>query len=856
MSKIALNMIVSGQERVEELQRALNSIADHVDGIFITITTETKNNELRVAAERYGAVIDYQPNKFFHKVSPKMVKWLRKLIGGEPRVSVGDKIFDFSLARNHNMAQVPKEFDWILWMDADDVFRGGDKLRAVIAEAEAGGVESVFLNYIYQAEIEDGKIKNVIIEHLRERLIRNSGVYQWVAPIHETLIEQRPTRKVDAEQCDVLHLSENPRREGALRRNLKTLEYSLWQSKGADPRPIYYLGKSYFDLFMQQHDKQYLSIAKKLFEAYVMGTEEYENKNKSGWAEERSQCWEYLVESYRHLGELNNAIKCAHNALIEDERFPSIYINLGLCYLVKGDYPRAKFWVKLAGKIEQPKTTLIVNPKDLAQRAMEIIYHAGIHLSNLDEAWAAAVKLVELDPKSKEMQDRLNFTSGLRREKQFTKYMVDLVNYLHSSGEADKVKLLLAATPSFIANNPIMTNIRNQVIPPKVWEENEVAIYCGPGFTTWSPKSLTRENEAEFVGGSEEAVIYASQALSKQGWKVTVYADPGVEAGKHNGVTWSPYFQFNNLDEFNILIGWRAIGFFDQELKAKKKYVWCHDVLNQLDHTPERLGRIEKIFVLSQAHRDTIPTVPDDKVFITSNGYHEHFPKLEPKNDPHKLIWSSSYDRGLEQLLNLWPEVKKAVPEAELHIFYGWKLFKKFYGDNPERMQWLEKIEAKMNQEGITHHGRVSQPELEKWYKKCGIWAYPTDFYEINCISAIKAQLWGAVPVCMNHAALKETVQHGKKIEGDIYDYEIRKIYQEALIEALKDETWQKEQREKMMPWARETYSWEKVTEKWSQEFKQDELGEAAKMLVEAKPEAEQLLPVQLQEKYGYKASY
>lgn len=623
MEKIALSMIVSGTEKVEDLQRCLNSVKPHVDGIYITITTKTKGKGLQVAAERYGAVVDYCPNKFFKVAGNKTIKWLTKNLGEKPVIKKGDKIFDFSAARNHNLERIPKDFGWILWMDVDDILIGGKTIKPMLAKSEKQGVESIFINYIYQAVMENGKVKQVVIEHLRERIVRHQDLYAWVAPIHETLIEKRPTRKIDFDKCEVLHLSTEERRDINLDRNIKTLEYNLWFTKGADPRPSYYLGKSYFDLFMQKGKKEYMSRAKRLFEIYLTGTKEFKNGNKSGWAEERSQCWEYLVEIYRQMGENNNAIKAAHNALIEDERFPSIYINLGLSYLVKGDYERARFWVKLSGKVPQPKTTLIINPRDLAGRAMEVIYHSGIHLSKLDEAWAAAVKLVELFPESKEMKQRLEFTQGLKKQKVFSKYIVDIVNNLSASGEGDKIKLLLSATPSFITNNPIITNIRKTVTPPKVWGEKDIVIYTGPGFTSWSPKSL-EGNMAEFVGGSEEAVIYMSQALQKQGWQVTVFGEPGVNAGVYDGVVWQPHYEFNNLDEFNILISWRNLGFFDQEIKAKQKYCWAHDVLNNLEHTKERMAKINKVIVLSKAHRETIPGVPDEKVFISSNGFYEY----------------------------------------------------------------------------------------------------------------------------------------------------------------------------------------------------------------------------------------
>ena len=135
-------------------------------------------------------------------------------------------------------------------------------------------------------------------------------------------------------------------------------------------------------------------------------------------------------------------------------------------------------------------------------------------------------------------------------------------------------------------------------------------------------------------------------------------------------------------------------------------------------------------------------------------------------NDPKKVIYTSSYDRGLEHLLKIWPDVVKAVPEAELHVFYGWDLFARFYGDNPERMAWKKKIDDMMEHKGVTHHGRVSQPQIVKEMKKCGIWAYPTHFGEISCITAMKAQALGCIPIVINYAALETTVQFGVKIKA------------------------------------------------------------------------------------------
>jgi FkbM family methyltransferase len=133
---------------------------------------------------------------------------------------------------------------------------------------------------------------------------------------------------------------------------------------------------------------------------------------------------------------------------------------------------------------------------------------------------------------------------------------------------------------------------------------------------------------------------------------------------------------------------------------------------------------------------------PDIQPYFEEKGYHMvgevganqvfALKKLIVRN-PHRIIYGSSYDRGLEHLLKMWPDIRKEVPDAELRVFYGWNLFDLGYSDNPERMAWKEKINGLMNQPGITHLGRISHEMVTLENKEAGIWAYPTHFGEISC---------------------------------------------------------------------------------------------------------------------------
>lgn len=190
--------------------------------------------------------------------------------------------------------------------------------------------------------------------------------------------------------------------------------------------------------------------------------------------------------------------------------------------------------------------------------------------------------------------------------------------------------------------------------------------------------------------------------------------------------------------------------------------------------------------------------------------------------DPHLLVYGSSYDRGLEHLLKMWPEIRKAVPDARLRVFYGWNLFDVAYHDNPERMAWKEKINNLMEQDGITHLGRIGHEAVKKEFEMAGIWAYPAHFAEISCITAMKAQAYGAVPCVIDYAALKETVQFGVKVKGDIYDQETKDLYRNSLIALLNDPKYQDEVRKEMIPWAKEKFKWQNVAIQWNEEFTRD----------------------------------
>jgi len=181
----------------------------------------------------------------------------------------------------------------------------------------------------------------------------------------------------------------------------------------------------------------------------------------------------------------------------------------------------------------------------------------------------------------------------------------------------------------------------------------------------------------------------------------------------------------------------------------------------------------------------------------------------------HRLWYQSSYDRGVDVILKLWPKIKAKFPDATLDIAYGWNLFDGAFSNNPERMGWKKRVQELMKQDGITEHGRLGKTELTKLRKECGVWVYPTYFTEIHCIGALEAQKDGLVPVVVNLAALDETVGSGIKVDGDIYDPDVKEKWLEGLFKVMGDEKFWKEESKKGIEFA-QSHTWLNVATQWS----------------------------------------
>lgn len=289
-----------------------------------------------------------------------------------------------------------------------------------------------------------------------------------------------------------------------------------------------------------------------------------------------------------------------------------------------------------------------------------------------------------------------------------------------------------------------------------------VTIWTGPAWEAWGPASVLEGG----IGGSETAAVYMARHLAALGCDVTMLGMHDGHEGTHNGVVYASYKSAAQI-EADVFISSRDKSVPRQlKVDARHKVLWCHDV-HAGDDWQNDLPLFDEVYALSAWHRTHMigfhPNLSPKKIWVTRNGIDTSlFNGPAPKKE-NRFTYSSSPDRGLDVLLDLWPSVRRVLPDAELHIYYGFENWKKMARTQVQNLK-LAFVVSRIQDlagDGVHYHGRVGQKEIAESHRRSLMWLYPTDFRETSCITAMEAQAAGAVPICTGLAALNETVQHG-----------------------------------------------------------------------------------------------
>jgi len=331
------------------------------------------------------------------------------------------------------------------------------------------------------------------------------------------------------------------------------------------------------------------------------------------------------------------------------------------------------------------------------------------------------------------------------------------------------------------------------------------------------------------VGGSETSQIEMSSRLAQRGHNVISYAPvPWFEEDKeriNRNVVWKNYLDAT-FKEDGYWIIYRcpeALDNFDINHKGKEIYFVAQDVFYST-LTEERAAKIDKYICLCSDHAHYIEAKHPylkDKIVLSSNGISSQIIKAIEENNkigrnPQRLIYSSSPDRGLEQLIPIFKKAKEFVPGLELHVFYGFDNIDKVIEKNPFVAKMKDSIMNGISStDGIFWHGRIGQYELLIEWMKSGIWCYPINFTETSCISCMEAQACGVIPVVSPVWALAENVMNGIFVEGSIEDKLTINRFAGEIIRLCNDEGLRDRITKNMKIEALVRFNWERIIDQF-----------------------------------------
>lgn len=267
--------------------------------------------------------------------------------------------------------------------------------------------------------------------------------------------------------------------------------------------------------------------------------------------------------------------------------------------------------------------------------------------------------------------------------------------------------------------------------------------------------------------GSEMACFMYAIELSKLGHGVTIFTNFS-RGGDIGDVTCCHYGEWQSMycrQEWDAVVSLTPEPFRHAPPGTLK--VFNQQVSNFNLCSPGWEEHVDILAPLSNSHADYMAGMtgfPRDRWRIMGNGV--DLSSFRPgEKVPGRMIWASSHDRGLHWLLEAFPKVRAAVPNAELHVFYdstGLKTFASMNGfdlsveagrhmaELSQRSRYTLEALRRLRGKGVHTHMAVSRDRIRDEMGKASVLAYPCDpvhYTETFGVAVLEACASGTVPV-------------------------------------------------------------------------------------------------------------
>jgi glycosyltransferase involved in cell wall biosynthesis len=689
-------------------------------------------------------------------------------------------IDDFSAARNFSFSFL--RTDWGFWIDADDIVKGAEKIHEVI-ERQKADIVAVILPYFYAFD-DHGNCTTLLD---RKRFVRLAHGWEWKDRIHEDIIEHKGARYARTQDISIWH--QHRGYENRQERNIPLLIKS-YEEDPNNARHWKYLGYQYFA------NGDWLEAIRWLGRFAA---------DRRGVPIERWQAMCYCAKALRARGEHEKAIRASQAAMHILPHLNDAYFELGLAYLAMDAYEKTVHWTEIGLQMQTPDTVVIVNPLEMIVQPHATIALALYHLGDLkgaaQQAAQAVTGLPDFAPTA-DLMKRLLDTQVLGDEFIKTNKKVKAATRLSLYNDVD---LKLAPEVRDAVFTPYVNLLTKRGSQPRV------IFYAGNQLEPWDPQTASLKG----IGGSETALVEIEKRFVAAGWETQVFARPD----KEESTTWMDYYRYRPDIKADLLVTHRSPEVLSGDHAAEKVWAWWHD-LNYGDK-PSEADRCDLYLGVSQWHADYLtrqyPWIADRVGFVPNGIDLDRFQAQLPRQ-ARKVVYSSSPDRGLAALLQLWQRhviVMDVDPLPELHIYYGWESFDATSHLYPGMSMMKETIQALGDHPSIHWRGRLPQGELAQEFLTAEVWAYPTNFLEVSCITAMEAMAAGLTCVTSECGALPETLGDvGFKVPGPNGGSGYAELWMGVLYASLLKEDVIQAQRNAGRERVK-NLTWEKSWEKW-----------------------------------------
>jgi glycosyltransferase involved in cell wall biosynthesis len=299
--------------------------------------------------------------------------------------------------------------------------------------------------------------------------------------------------------------------------------------------------------------------------------------------------------------------------------------------------------------------------------------------------------------------------------------------------------------------------------------------------------------EEKSIAGTQTAFIELSRAFEQLGAVVNIYTDT-LRILEERGRTWNQLSQLDETVQYDLMIVNVSPYLFEnfKHIKTKRKILWIHNEAKYLLywHRLKYLLKYRPVIVFSgKYHKSTLPFfIPTGGRKVIPFGISDAVLKMGScvSVESHKKVYFTSNPlRSLRWLVDLWvAEIHPKNPEAELHVFAGWKTYGAWGKSVKNRMQTEIEYASRFAENKIIIRDVMPKHELFKEMKQGRAMFYRGDRAETFCLAVAEAQALGLPAVVCDLGAMKERVEHG--VTGFVAKND--KVFIESALNILRDD--------------------------------------------------------------------